>query len=325
VVVALSATTSISSTDFAVAAFSELTDSNFTSALKSAVTSIDMVATVSAVPATRNPSNTPSFVPSATPVLNPTIFPVPQPSMAPVAPSPLSTISAGAGTEEDSNGADTASFGLFAIGGGVSVLALLGCLCMVRHRARAANAESISTAGEGELDLDLKDANAKKNSGFSSSLLPGKSLEPPKASRSTHAAGALSADTAVGRTGITTLGTGDFGTDKLFDLLDDNNDGVLSRDDVVSNAAKLGLTMVAAEKIFKDLDTNKDGELNRQEISVVESSIEMVSAAARRTSNTFSQASDSTFGIFDVSEPDPPSSNVLERKRKSQRKQAVEL
>ena len=232
-------------------------------------------------------------------------------TVATAVPSPLATMSAGAAT---------ASFGLLAIGGGVTALVLLGCLCMVRHRARTSSADGASMADEGE--LDLKDANAKKGSGFSSSLLPGKSLEASKPSRSARAAGARSADTAVGRMCIA---TGDSGTDELFDLLDDDNDGVLSRDDVVSNAAKLGLTMVAAEKIFKDLDTNKDGELNRQEISVVESSIEMVSAAARRTSNTFSQASDSTFGIFDVSEPDPPSSNVLERKRKSQRKQAVEL
>ena len=52
---------------------------------------------------------------------------------------------------------------------------------------------------------------------------------------------------------------------KLFADLDTNHDGVLSRDEVINGAGRLGMSVDEASALFSKLDSNNDGVLSLHE------------------------------------------------------------
>ena len=57
----------------------------------------------------------------------------------------------------------------------------------------------------------------------------------------------------------------------LFNALDTNGDGELSKDEVVAGAKQLNMTEKEAAKLFDDLDDDKSGMLTRSEFDAAES------------------------------------------------------
>ena len=54
----------------------------------------------------------------------------------------------------------------------------------------------------------------------------------------------------------------------LFDILDVDKDGAISKEEVVLNAERLELTEKDAAELFDELDVDKSGSLSRQELKV---------------------------------------------------------
>ena len=61
-------------------------------------------------------------------------------------------------------------------------------------------------------------------------------------------------------------------TNSLFEKIDSNKDGLLSRDEVCASAAKLEMTEDEANALFTILDVNGDGKIDRAEFKSVERS-----------------------------------------------------
>ena len=85
--------------------------------------------------------------------------------------------------------------------------------------------------------------------------------------------------------------------DELFDLIDTNGDGELSREEVVAASAKLGMTEAEADSLFDDLDADGNGTLSRGEWSTASFSAGVV-ANFGALASTFGDFS-ATFGFGD--------------------------